>query len=79
VPSEPIPPGSLSIQTYPWGAVLVDGAYVGNSPLVDLPVRAGAHTIRIERAGYEPYVQLVDIQPGETVRLTGVVLTGSDR
>lgn len=67
-------PGSLSVQTYPWGAVYVDDRFVGNSPLVRVRVSPGEHTIRIERAGYEPYVTTLSVRPGEALRLTGVVL-----
>ena len=67
-------PGSLSVQTYPWGAVYVDDRFVGNSPLVRVRVSPGEHTIRIERAGYETYVTTLSVRPGEALRLTGVVL-----
>jgi hypothetical protein len=73
-------PGSLSLQTYPWGAVYVDGNFVGNSPLLDVRVAPGIHTIRVERQGYEPYLRELTVQPGQTLRLTGIVLTrGGDR
>lgn len=73
-------PGSLSLQTYPWGAVYVDGNFVGNSPLLDVRVAPGIHTIRVERQGYEPYLRELIIQPGQALRLTGIVLTrGGDR
>jgi serine/threonine protein kinase len=73
-------PGSLSLQTYPWGAVYVDGNFVGNSPLLDVRVAPGTHTIRVERQGYEPYLRELIIQPGQALRLTGIVLTrGGDR
>jgi serine/threonine protein kinase len=73
-------PGSLSLQTYPWGAVYVDGNFVGNSPLLDVRVAPGIHTIRVERQGYEPYLRELTVQPGQALRLTGIVLTrGGDR
>jgi len=67
-------PARLSLQSYPWGSVYVDGAYVGTTPLLDLPIYAGAHIIRIERPDRLPYVRTVTAEPGQDLRLTGIVL-----
>jgi hypothetical protein len=68
-------PGRLSLQSYPWAEVYLDGDYLGNSPLVDVRVSPGTHQIRVERIGYEPYLREVTVQPGQALRLTGIVLT----
>lgn len=70
-------PGRISLQTYPWGAAYVDGRYVGDTPLVDVRVASGDHTVRVERSGHEPYERDVHVRPGETLRLTGIVLRAS--
>lgn len=72
-------PGVLSLHSYPWGEVYLDGDYVGNTPIVQLRVLAGEHEVRIERAGYEPYVETITVEPGETVRRTGIVLPSGSR
>lgn len=68
-------PGFLSLHTYPWGEVYLDGDYVGNSPIVEMRVSAGPHEIRIERDGYRPHVETVTVRPGQLVRRTGIVLS----
>lgn len=72
-------PGVLSLHSYPWGEVYLDGDFVGNSPIVELRVSAGSHEIRIERDGYEPYVERITVEAGEVVRRTGIVLRSGVR
>lgn len=72
-------PGVLSLHSYPWGEVYLDGDFVGNSPIVELRVSAGSHEIRIERDGYEPYVEMITVEAGEVVRRTGIVLRSGAR
>lgn len=72
-------PGVLSLQSYPWGEVYLDGDFVGNSPILDLRVSVGPHEIRVERDGYEPYVEMVTVEAGEVIRRTGIVLRSRTR
>lgn len=72
-------PGVLSLQSYPWGEVYLDGDFVGNSPILDLRVSVGSHEIRVERDGYEPYVEMVTVEAGEVIRRTGIVLRSGTR
>jgi hypothetical protein len=39
------PPSLVAINAVPWAAVQVDGAAVGNTPLVGLPLAAGSHEL----------------------------------
>lgn len=78
-PTEPLAPGRLSLQSYPWGAVYIDGVFVGNTPLLDIRVPAGDHQIRIERPPYDPFSVILTVEPGQMLRLTGIVLTGGGR
>jgi serine/threonine-protein kinase len=39
--------GVLRLNSLPWSQVTVDGKPVGNTPLMNLPLPAGAHTIRM--------------------------------
>lgn len=68
-------PGLLSLHSYPWGRVYLDGDFVGNSPIVEMRVSAGQHEIRIERARYLPHVETIVVVPGQLVRRTGIVLS----
>ncbi len=65
----------LFVSARPWGALYLDGEFLGNTPKAALGLAPGLHTIRIERDGYEPYEQEIDVGPGEEVRLTDIVLT----
>lgn len=48
-------PGLVSIDTVPPGAsVKIDGEPAGQTPLVDLPLEAGAHTLLVEAERYLP-------------------------
>lgn len=77
--TDALAPGRLSLQSYPWGAVYIDGVFMGNTPLLDVRLPAGDHQIRIERPPYDPFSVIVTVEPGQTLRLTGIVLTGGDR
>jgi serine/threonine-protein kinase len=66
--------GLLVISAIPWAEVYVDGRPVGNTPIVDLPVPAGARRVRLIRDGFVPLTQDVQVGPGQTVRMTGIVL-----
>jgi hypothetical protein len=39
------PPSLVAINAVPWAAVQIDGAAVGNTPLVGLPLAAGSHEL----------------------------------
>lgn len=67
-------PGRLVVSSMPWAELSVDGRPVGNTPVVDLPVPAGEHRLRLTRDGFEPHEQVVVVATGETLRLTGIVL-----
>ncbi|MEP4486983.1 MAG: PEGA domain-containing protein [Halioglobus sp.] len=55
-------PGLLTIGSEPAGArVLVDGQELGETPLVDTPVDAGAHTLTLEMERYQPLEQQLDV------------------
>ncbi|HWZ28009.1 MAG TPA: protein kinase [Gemmatimonadales bacterium] len=64
--------GFVSIATDPIAAVYIDNQSVGPSPVIGHEVPAGAHTIRVERVGYQTQTVTVQVSPGETVvrRLT---------
>jgi len=62
--------GTLVIDSLPQGAeVYLDGAYQGRTPLT-LTVDAGAHNLELRLAGYETYRARVQVEAGQTSRLT---------
>jgi hypothetical protein len=64
-------PGTLVVESRPEGAVvLVDGRVAGRTPLNIGDVRAGNHTIRIEREGYSAWTSTVTVNGGEQNRVT---------
>ncbi len=73
-PAPAPPPGNLVVNAMPWAELWVDGRSVGNTPIVSLRVSAGEHRLRLVRDGFEPYEQVVSVAPGETLRVTGIVL-----
>jgi hypothetical protein len=62
------------VNSTPWGQVSIDGNLVGNTPQANLAVTAGSHTIRITREGFEPFERVVQLAPGQVLRVTDVVL-----
>ena len=66
--------GFLFVASNPWGHVYVDGERVGETPLTSYPLEPGRHELSIEREGFEPFRQVLEVAPGQEVRLTGIVL-----
>ena len=54
----------------PWGEVRVDGKSVGVSPpLSRLELGPGLHRIEIKNGGLQPYLQTLQLQPSQTIKL----------
>ena len=64
----------LFINSTPWGQLYVDGTLIGNTPKADLELSAGAHALRIVRTGFATFERTVRVSPGETLRMTDIVL-----
>ncbi len=67
-------PGHIWVSADPWGALYIDGTFVGNTPALNLPLGPGAHVVRIERDGYVSVERRFDLEPGQELRLTGIQL-----
>ncbi len=67
-------PGRLWVQADPWAYVYLDGEILQETPIMNLAIPPGRHTLRVARDLYEPFEQIINVSPGETVRLTGIVL-----
>jgi hypothetical protein len=70
-PARPAPaPGSMQVESRPAGAnVYLDGRLVGRTPIQLGGLRAGAHTVALELAGYRRWVSSVDLGAGERRRV----------
>jgi hypothetical protein len=51
-----------------FGEVYIDNVDVGETPLINYKVKAGRHTIRVERVGYKTINETVQVDPNATVR-----------
>jgi hypothetical protein len=63
--------GFLFVNVHPWAEVVVDGESKGTSPIQQLPLASGPHTVRLENnvLGYVETKHIV-IQPGKALVLT---------
>jgi predicted Ser/Thr protein kinase len=66
--------GHLFVSVEPWGFLSIDGTTVGRTPAIDIPIAAGPHRLRIERDGYLPWEEEVNVEPGTELRRTGIQL-----
>jgi hypothetical protein len=56
---------SLSVESIPQeGEVIVDGTNYGNTPVMDIPLIPGLHTIGVHKGGYTNYTSTVSIEEG---------------
>jgi len=69
-----VEPGLLSVNAIPWGSVYLDGRPIGNTPQIDRTVAPGQHRLRVERDGYRPYDRVIDLAPGQRLRITDIAL-----
>ncbi len=70
----PAPAGAaeLRIESRPAGAdVFIDGRLVGTTPMVVSGVAAGAHAVRMELDGYQPWTASTTVAVGGDNRVTG--------
>jgi hypothetical protein len=68
-PSPPPSGGTLVVNVLPWGNVFIDGENLGYPPVVAEGLTPGAHSVRVERAGYETVEQVVEVAAGAEQRL----------
>jgi hypothetical protein len=54
----------LRLLIVPWAEVIVDGAALGTVQLREVPLPAGAHTVRILHPDYQPLQRKVTIEAG---------------
>lgn len=71
VPTPPVAagPGTLSVNSYPWSKVMLDGKEVGNTPLSGISVPAGHHELRLVFADGREHDQGIDVQADEETKV----------
>ena len=80
--SAPPPPesttGVLVIESRPAGAtVFVDGRRIGTTPMSLPDSSPGTHRIRLEMAGFNPWVTTADVQAGTRTRVAASLERGT--
>jgi serine/threonine protein kinase len=65
--------GYVSVNSNPPGTLFIDGRDLGSVPVIEEPVSAGRHTIRVERAGFKTKTETVVVPANTTVRRTYVL------
>jgi len=62
--------GSADILSTPFGAVVtIDGKSLGPTPVMDVKLKPGEHSLDIRKDGYEPYHGSVKVEPGQKARV----------
>ena len=60
--------GIVTLTITPWGEIHVDGKLLGEvPPMHELRLSPGRHRIEIRNPDYPPYVQTVEVRPGERI------------
>ena len=73
-PATPVHPGRLSVNSMPWGEVFVDDVRVGPTPVLAYELPPGRHRLRVERPGFAPYEQILELASGDRVTVSDIVL-----
>jgi hypothetical protein len=68
--SVPIPDGTLSVNATPWAEVFVNGSPIGQTPVGNLPMRAGTHELVFRNPKFTEKKQTVVVRPGQPARVT---------
>jgi serine/threonine protein kinase len=72
--------GSLMIESRPVAAtVFIDGRAAGITPIMLERLAPGAHAVRLERTGYQPWTTTVNVVPGELTRLAASLAGGQEQ
>jgi hypothetical protein len=58
--------GFVTIDSYPWSAVAIDGVERGVTPIIRLPLAPGPHVVVLERPDGGRQSLAVDVAAGET-------------
>jgi hypothetical protein len=67
------PSGRVNINAIPWAQVWIDGRLVGESPLSEVPLAAGVHTITFRHPDFGERRETVTVRPGGETRVTATL------
>src|SRR5947207_2107388 len=70
----PLPSAQVVVSSVPWAELYVDGRLGGNTPVVGLRLPPGRHRLRLVQLGFQPHEEVVNLAPGQTLKLTRIVL-----
>jgi hypothetical protein len=71
LPAAAAAPGAIHVDSTPRGArVIVNGQFVGHTPLRIAEVRPGQHTVTIELADHSSVTRRTSVGPGQIVTLS---------
>lgn len=72
--------GSLTVRSAVLAsAVFIDGQPAGPTPLIGRDVTAGEHSVEVRAAGFETYIERVDVKPGEVLAIDADVKPSAAR
>jgi eukaryotic-like serine/threonine-protein kinase len=63
--------GLLSVRAVPWAAIVLDGKFVGNSPLANIPIAEGKHTLTLtaKQGDFPPRSTDIKVKAGTPTRV----------
>ncbi len=72
--------GSIFVDSRPQAArVIIDGRFVGTTPLRMPELSVGSHKVQLELAGHRSYSTTVGVKGGEQVRMTAALESRTPR
>ncbi len=61
--------GALQLTVVPWAEVSVDGASVGRTSTVEIPLTPGPHVVRLNHPDYQPLQRRISVSANRTTQL----------
>ena len=66
----PAPRGLLTVRTLPWSKVFEGARLIGTTPLANVPLPPGTHTLTFVNPDFPPLSRTVQVRAGEESRLS---------
>ena len=64
----------LTIAAEPWGVLFVDRRRIGDTPVYGLALKPGHHEIRIQRDGFQTWIDTIMVESGDTTRRSATLV-----